>query len=336
MDRARRTMVVDVRSPAEFARGHMPGAVNVPLFSDAERAEIGTSYVREGRQPAVLLGLARVGPRMAELGARLVELARAADRELLVHCWRGGMRSASVAWLAETLGCRVATLAGGYMSFRRWVIESTGHGRDLRVLAGLTGTGKTHVLHALAARGENVIDLEKLAHHKGSAFGDLGEEPQPTQEQFENDLAMALRDTRADAVVWVEDESRNIGRISLPQTFWLAKEAAPRCVIELPDKARLAHLCEVYCNHPAEVLAGRIESIRKRLGGERATAAARAVMAGDVLEACRIVLTYYDRTYFTSLQFRPPEMLRAFAFERLDPAAIAEVLCQADFPHTHS
>ena len=174
LDRARSVKVIDVRSPAEFAQGHMPGAVSVALFSDAERAEIGTSYVQQGREPAMMLGLSRVGPRLVELGARLSELARESDGELLLHCWRGGMRSASVAWLAEMLGIRVATLVGGYKAFRRWAIESTGVGREIRVVAGLTGTGKTHVLRALAERGENVIDLEKLAHHKGSAFGGLG------------------------------------------------------------------------------------------------------------------------------------------------------------------
>lgn len=327
LERARRVAVADVRSPGEFAKGHIPGAVSVPLFSDAERAEIGTTYVQQGRKPAVILGLARVGPRMVELGARLTEVADASGGELLIHCWRGGMRSASMAWLAETLGIHAAILFGGYKNFRRWATDSTGRGRAINVVAGLTGTGKTHVIHALAARGENVIDLEKLAHHKGSAFGDLGEEPQPTQEQFENELAMAWRGTRADAPVWLEDESRNIGRCSLPDALWQSKQAGHFHVIELPDEVRLAHLCQIYCGHPPEVLAARIECIRKRLGGDRTSAAIDAVHAGDLQEACWLALAYYDRCYHEAIDKLPPDRLRCFSFDHLDATAIAEALC---------
>lgn len=336
LDRAQRVPVVDVRSPAEFAQGHLPGAVNVPLFADAERAEIGTVYVREGRQPAVMLGLAKVGPRLAELGARLTELAARADGELLIHCWRGGMRSASVAWLAETLDCRVTTLMGGYKSFRRWVIGTTGEGLQIRVVAGLTGTGKTLVLQALAARGEHVIDLEKLAHHKGSAFGDLGEEKQPTQEQFENDLAMAWRATSSDAPVWVEDESRSIGRCVLPEAFWRTKQGSVFHVLELPTEVRLAHLCEVYGRYPAEVLTARIEGIRKRLGGLRTAAAVDAVRAGEVAQACRIVLGYYDPSYTTAIQKIPADRVQVHSFLMLDPVAMASDLCETLSSISHS
>lgn len=326
LDRARLVPVVDVRSPGEFAKGRIPGAVNVSLFSDAERAEIGTTYVQQGRQPAIMLGLAQIGPRLAEMGARLNGLAGGAGGELLIHCWRGGMRSASVAWLAEMLGCRVATLAGGYKSFRRWAIDTTGCGRRINVVAGLTGTGKTRVIQALAARGENVIDLEKVAHHKGSAFGDLGEEQQPTQEQFENDLAIEWHHTRPGAPVWLEDESRKIGRCCLPDALWEAKQAGVFYVIELPDDARLAHLGEVYSGHPSEVLAARIECIRKRLGGDRTAAAIEAVRAGDLTQASRLVLAYYDRCYRESLEKVQPDRVRCFSFDHLDPTRIAGAL----------
>lgn len=332
LDRARSVPVVDVRSPGEFVQGHIPRAVNVPLFSDAEREEIGTTYVKQGRQPAIKLGLMRVGPRLADLGAQLTALAAAAGGELLIHCWRGGMRSASVAWLAEMLDCRVATLVGGYKSYRRWAINTTGREREINVMAGLTGTGKTHVLQALAERGENVVDLEKLAHHKGSAFGDLGEDPQPTQEQFENDLAMAWRNTRPDEPVWLEDESQNIGKRTLPGPLWQAKKAGRFHLLELPDEARLAHLVEVYTNHPTEVLITRIEGIHKRLGGERTAAAAQAVRDGDLAQACRLVLGYYDRAYRRALLEVPPERQCVFSFDRLDPAAITEVLCNSAWP----
>ena len=152
LNRAQQALVVDVRSPGEFAQGHIPGAVNAPLFLDAERAEVGTLYKKKGREAAMLLGLRHAGARLDELGAHLAALP---GREVLLHCWRGGMRSASMAWLAEMMGRRVATLGGGYKTFRRWAIESTGHGEALiHVVAGPTGSGKTQVLHALEALGE--------------------------------------------------------------------------------------------------------------------------------------------------------------------------------------
>ncbi len=266
---------------------------------------------------------------MAELGAQLTELADEARGELLLHCWRGGMRSASVAWLAETLDCRVATLVGGYKSFRRWAIESTGRGREVCVVAGMTGTGKTRVLQALAERGENVIDLEKLAHHKGSAFGDLGEAVQPTQEQFENEVAMAWLRARPDAPVWLEDESRNIGKRTLPEGLWQAKQAGRFHVLELPDEIRLLHLREVYCGHPPGMLIARLEGIQKRLGREQTAAAVQAIHAGDLREACRLVLSYYDRAYRQSLQRMPPWRVHVHPFQHLDCGVIAHVLCSA-------
>jgi tRNA 2-selenouridine synthase len=332
MDRASRVPLVDVRSPGEFAQGHIPGAANVPLFSDAERAEIGTTYVQQGRHEAIQLGLARVGPRLAQLGEQVRALASESDGELLIHCWRGGMRSASVAWLAETLDCHAATLIGGYKSFRRWAAHSTGVGRKVCVVAGMTGTGKTCVLQALAECGESVIDLERLAHHKGSAFGDLGEEAQPTQEQFENELAMAWLKTQPDAPVWLEDESRNIGRRTLPAALWQAKQEGHFHVLEFPDEMRLAHLEKVYCEHPPEVLVARLESIRKRLGGEQTAAAVRAVRAGDLGEACRLVLFYYDRAYSKALQRVPPGRVRVFSFDHVDYGAIAELLRRSALP----
>ena len=325
--------LIDVRAPGEFALGHIRGAVNVPLFSDDERAAIGTAYTRQGRREAVSLGLRCVGPRLEELARDLLALSDPAAPRLHLHCWRGGMRSGSVAWLMESAyGCRVATLKGGYKSFRRWVLASFAIPRDLRVVAGLTGSGKTAILQQLAALGEEVVDLEALARHKGSAFGQLGEDAQPSQAQFENDLALAWRATAADRPLWLEDESRMIGKRVLPAELWAAKQLGRFHVIELPADERIRHLCATYAGFPPERLAACVEAIQSRLGGARATAAIGALHAGDFAAACRHILTYYDRTYQKCLTFCPLQHLTRHAFPQLEPRLIAAALLESTRP----
>ena len=324
--RARDLPVLDVRTPAEFASGHIPGAVNLPLFSNDERAEIGTAYKQQGHEIAVKIGLARAAPKMTGLADRLLESAAISGGELLLHCWRGGMRSGSVAWLAGTLGCRVSTLAGGYKAFRRRVLASFEMPRDIRVVAGLTGTGKTEILKALAECGEAVIDLEGLACHKGSAFGDLGETQQPRQEQFENDLAsewMALDPQRP---VWIEDESQLIGKRAIPPALWAQKRAARFVVVEIPEQARIENLQRVYESFPLEQLEARVEAIRGRLGGLRAQQVIAALRSGDSAAACAVLLTYYDRTYYNAIAALTADRVSFHNFDRFDPGEIAGVL----------
>lgn len=328
LTRARELPVLDVRTPAEFASGHIPGARNLPLFSDDERAEVGTAYVRQGRETAVRIGLERVAPKMTGLADYLLETAAVSDGELLIHCWRGGMRSGSVAWLAETLGLRAATLKGGYKAFRRWTLESFAARRDIRVVAGLTGTGKTAILRALADRGAAVIDLEAMACHKGSVFGDLGESAQPRQEQFENDLATAWMACDPQHPVWMEDESRMIGRRVIPPALWEQKCMGHFAVVGIPEQARIGNLRAVYEGFPPELLEPRIEAIRGRLGGERAQQVISALRSRDPVTACALLLTYYDRTYQKSLAAIPADRISVHHFESFDPATIAGELLQ--------
>ncbi len=322
--------VIDVRTPDEFAAGHIPGAVNVPLFTNEERIEIGTAYKQEGRRRAVSLGLRCVGPRLEALAATLLELADPAAPRLHIHCWRGGMRSGSVAWLMEaTFGCRVATLKGGYKSFRRWVLDSFAIPREVRFVSGLTGSGKTEILEQLAELGECTVDLEGLAHHKGSAFGRLGEAAQPTQAQFENALALAWRSTDSERPVWLEDESRMIGKRVLPEGIWSRKKDARFHVIELPDDERIAHLCKCYAAFPPGELESCVETIRSRLGGGRTKATVEALRSGDFAGACRFILSYYDRTYQKCLAAFAEENITRHPFLKLDPRAIAATLIQS-------
>ncbi|MEO1450536.1 MAG: tRNA 2-selenouridine(34) synthase MnmH, partial [Bacteroidota bacterium] len=256
--------VIDVRAPAEFQKGHIPGAVSVPLFDDAERAEVGTLYKQEGRDIAVLKGLELVGPKMADF-VRMAE-ALAPERKIRVHCWRGGMRSESMGWLWEKAGFSVTLLKGGYKAFRQHNRTLFEHPWKLQVLSGPTGSGKTPILHAMAGQGAQVLDLEGLARHKGSAFGGIGQAEQPSTEHFENLLAAALSVFDPLLPIWVEDESIGIGRIFVPLAFYERMQTAPVWVVDLPQELRIARLVREYALPTVkEELSAALKRIGKRL-----------------------------------------------------------------------
>jgi tRNA 2-selenouridine synthase len=295
--------VFDARTPSEFDDGHIPGAINLPLFSDEERAEVGTLYKQEGRREAILRGLDVVGPKMRWL-VEQVEKPAEAPAPVLLHCWRGGMRSSSVGWLLETYGFEVTVLDGGYKAYRRHVLEMCETEiPHLVVLGGLTGSGKTDVLYELDALGEQVIDLEGLANHRGSTFGGI-ERNEVTQQQFDNDLAGIIADLDLSKAVWVEDESRMVGRCRVPVAFFEQKKVAPLVCLEVPRKTRLERLVEEYGEHPSEQLIEAFERIKKRLGGERFRTAIDAIEVGNLEPACHEALRYYDKAYGYGLEQR--------------------------------
>ena len=290
--------LLDVRTPAEFEQGHIPSARNLPLFTDAERVEVGTLYKQAGRQDAVRLGLSLVGPRMAELADQLIA-ARATDPDqpLRLHCWRGGMRSASVAWLASTLDLEAVVLDGGYKAYRQWVLAWVERPWPLRLLGGRTGTGKTALLLALAARGVAVVDLEGLAHHRGSSFGGLGLPDQPSSEQFENRLAATLQRHEGAMEIWLEAESVQVGRCRIPAGLWRQMKEAPVLEVRRPLAERLRHLVEIYGHQDPTALTEATLRIQKRLGPQRTAAAVAAIGQGQMALACAQMLDYYDRSY---------------------------------------
>ncbi|MEB3322051.1 MAG: tRNA 2-selenouridine(34) synthase MnmH, partial [Synechococcaceae cyanobacterium] len=291
-------VLLDVRSPGEYARGHIPGARNLPLFDDSERAEIGTLYRHHGRRAAVRRGLALVGPRLAAMGDELAAWSeRGGGEPLRLHCWRGGMRSASVAWLAGSLDLPVVLLEGGYKAYRRWVLERFAEPWPIRLLGGRTGTGKTDLLLALGRAGVAVVDLEGLAHHRGSSFGALGLPPQPTSEQFENRIATALHGLRGAGEIWLEAESVMVGRCRVPADLWRQMKQAPVLEISRPLEERLAQLVAVYGRQDPGELAAATRRIARRLGPQRTARALEAIGRRDWMEACRQMLDYYDRCY---------------------------------------
>ncbi|GAB2948708.1 tRNA 2-selenouridine(34) synthase MnmH [Hymenobacter coalescens] len=296
--------IFDARAPLEYAQGHIPGAVSFPIFSDDERAQIGTTYKRVNPDRAVLLGLDFFGPKMGQMVKTAQKLAP--GKEVRLHCWRGGMRSGAMQWLLELAGFKVHLLDKGYKDYRRWALAQFEQPQPLVVLGGLTGSGKTDVLHALARRQQAVLDLEGLASHKGSSFGAIGLPAQPTTEQFENELAWALSQTPAGTTrLWVEDESRTIGAVAVPAGLYGQMQQAPLVVLEVPRAVRVQKLAEEYGRHDPAALAAAILRIRKRLGGLATKEAMGAIGEGDMEKMVTLVLDYYDRTYAHGLEGRP-------------------------------
>ena len=300
------TPIIDVRSPGEFAQGHIPGAHSLPLFSNDERAIVGTLYKQQGRDVALLEGLRIVGPKLASI----VEAARALapDGRIRVHCWRGGERSGSVAWLLDKAGfAEVITLRKGYKAFRTYVLDSFSAPIELRILGGYTGTGKTETLGHLYALGEQVIDLEALAHHKGSSFGALGEQPQPTTEHFENVLWQAMHKLDGSRPVWLEDESVMIGRCKIPQVLYDRMRQTTLFFAEMSQEERADRLVVDYGKYPTEQLAEAVKRIEKRMGPQHCKAALLALKEGDLRTVALLTLTYYDKAYGRGAEERDPQ-----------------------------
>jgi tRNA 2-selenouridine synthase len=299
--------VIDVRSPAEFSYGHIPGAHNIPLFDNKEREIVGTLYKKEGRRKAILKGLQLTGSSMNLKLESAIKLAK--DNRLLVHCWRGGMRSEAMAWLFSLGDIETQILDGGYKAYRHHVLEKLSVKHNYIVLGGLTGSGKTEILNHLKRAGHQVIDLEGIACHKGSAFGSLGQSPQPTSEHFANLLYHELEKMGGDKVVWLEDESKNIGSVYMPDQFYLNLRESPVIALLMDVRTRMPRLAREYSAYSKEELIASITRISKRLGGDNTKEAVEEVVKANFSRAIEITLNYYDKTYMFGLKKRPPEMV---------------------------
>ena len=302
---AEKIPVCDVRSPLEYNSGHIPGAVNIPIFSDREREAVGIRYKKEGRIPAIMEGLDLAGPQMSQKLDQALKTA--SDNQLLVHCWRGGMRSEAMSWLFSLAGINIHVLEGGYKSYRHFILERLSEKRKMIILGGLTGSSKTHILAYLKNHGEQVIDLEGLAKHKGSAFGSLGQPAQPSTEQFANILYDEWKGSDPETPVWLEDESKNIGTVFLPDNLYENMQKAPAIIIMMDVKTRLPRLVEEYSKFPPELLRASILKISKRLGGDNTRDALGAVETGNFSKAIEITLLYYDKAYLFGLGRKSPE-----------------------------
>lgn len=318
--------VVDVRSPKEFEAGHIPHAQNIPIFTNDERAIVGTTYKEKGKEPAVLKGLDIVGAKLRLFANTARKLAK--NNTLLVHCWRGGMRSESMAWLFETVGIKTYILEGGYKAFRRFGKQKLAESKNIIILGGLTGSGKTEKLLRLKDYGEQVVDLEGLAHHKGSAFGALGQAPQPTNEQFENNLIYEWLSLDSARPVWLEDESHSIGSNWIPNELFKTMRNAPVIKVELDKSVRIERLLKEYANFDEKHLGNCILKIGKKLGGQNAKSAIESLKNGDLRSVADITLAYYDKSYNFGLNQRNKETIHSIQFASDDPGKNAEKLIE--------
>ena len=300
LEKGQNCPILDVRSPAEYDRGHIPGALSLPLFSNEERSIVGTLYLQKGSKEAMMKGLELVGPKMKEFVRQATELTP--EGEIAIYCWRGGMRSNSMAWLFNTAGMKSHTLEGGYKAWRRHIHDFFAqHVPNLVVVGGMTGTGKTEILEEIEKRGGQIIHLERLASHKGSVFGHLGMPPQPSTEQFENELYSCLSVLKTGEPVFVEDESLAIGQVFIPRPFYSQMSSARFVNVVVPFKERVKRLVESYTGGETTSLIDSISRIERRLGSENASLAKKLIMEAHMEKAVEIVLEYYDKVYARSM-----------------------------------
>ena len=299
--------VLDVRSPGEFQHAHIPRAHSLPLFDNEERRVVGTAYKQESREKAIKIGVEYFGLKMRKMIEQVEAMLKdRSQKTIIVHCWRGGMRSAGVAWLLDLYGFKVYTVVGGYRAFRRWAINQHLQDHPLGILGGYTGSGKTEVLHYLQQSGESIIDLEQLAHHKGSAFGALGQPPQPSQEMFENLFAFELwKQALKGKQIWIEDESQRIGHVNITKEMWTTIRNKPVFFIDVPFEERLNYIINQYGKLNRGDLAAAIIRIQKRLGGLETKTALNFLAEDNIKECFRVLLHYYDKQYSKSLANRP-------------------------------
>lgn len=322
--------VLDVRSPGEYTHAHIPNAQSLPLFTDEERKQVGTAYKQQSREAAIKIGLDYFGVKMRKMVEEAESLVQshksgvkhALNSELstpnsvLVHCWRGGMRSAAVAWLLDMYGFKVYQLVGGYKAYRKWVRDQFEKEYNFNIIGGYTGSGKTLVLHELQNQHKTIIDLEGLANHKGSAFGAMGK--QPSQEMFENFLAEKLHENSGSSspilsevegrglggCIFLEDESQRIGNLQIPMQLWNTMRKSPVFFMDIPFEERLDYITEEYGKQIKQTLQDAIIRIQKRLGGLE-TKNALQFLEEDNCKACfRILLSYYDKCYHKALYNR--------------------------------
>lgn len=305
--------VIDVRTPLEFEQAHVVGAFNLPIFSNEERVKVGTTYKQKGREEAILLGFDLTGSKWS--GFIKDALLIAPEKKILVHCWRGGMRSGAMAWALNLYGFEVYVLEGGYKKYRNWVLAQFSKNYSLLILGGMTGSGKTGTLNELKNLEQQVINLEDLAQHQGSSYGSMGSLIQPSQEHFENLLATELSQTDKSIPLWLEDESRFIGKRQIPDALFDQMRTAPVINMMVPASERISFLVQEYGKLDKTFLIESTSRIGKRLGPEQTRDAIAAIEDNRMTDFIRIVLVYYDKTYTSGQGKRMEESIHSIECE---------------------
>jgi tRNA 2-selenouridine synthase len=328
---ARFDAVIDVRSPGEFAEDHAPGAVNLPVLDDAERARVGTIYVQESRFLARRVGAALVARNIAgHLEGALS--GRPAAFAPLLYCWRGGQRSGSMATVLAQVGWPVTVLTGGYRTYRRRVLEALHEdGAPLRLvlLDGGTGTGKTDVLARLASRGVQTLDLEGLAEHRGSLFGALPGRTQPSQKLFESRVLATLEQLDPGRPIVMEAESSKVGRVFVPPRLWRAMAGAPRVELRAPLEARARYSVGAYADiaRDPDALAAVLARLPRHLGKELREGWLALARAGELEAlAAGLIAAHYDPAYRRGATAAPAGVVELSGLGEADREAAADAV----------
>ena len=295
LNKSKNELIIDVRAPIEFFKGHLPNAINIPLFEDSERAEIGTLYKQQGKDTAVSRGLEIVSPKMTSFVNDVKALSK--NKKAFVYCFRGGMRSNSFAWLMNTSGLDAVIMKGGYKAFRNFVLDYFEQERKIILLGGKTGSGKTDILKKLNHYNFQIIDLEGIAHHKGSAFGSINEQKQNPQQVFEHQLFHELSILNNALPVILEDESQTIGYNKIPIGLWHQMKQATIIKLEIPFELRVQKLVEDYTTVNIEALKSCVIKIAQQLGSLNTKLCLQYLDEKKLSDVARLSLLYYDKAY---------------------------------------
>lgn len=325
--------IVDARTPLEFAEDHLPGAVNVPLLTNEERVEIGTLYKQQGAHVARIRGLELTAGRFPQIVAEIA--AAASGRPILVYCWRGGLRSKTIASILELTGYPVKQLSGGYKAFRNQItafFDNFTSDAPLIVLHGMTGIGKTTLLGILAKQGESTVDLEGIACHRGSAFGSLGlSQSHLTQKRFETLLWEAFRKLPHGKPIYLEGESRRIGQVTLPGNLYdvMGESFKVWCTASL--ETRVKRLNDEYGLKEYETeLAEALGRIKKKLGGDKFTEITGYLQRWEMEPfMTELVVSYYDKLYYKVREWREDLTLSLEDFDNAAEELVKSVAIRA-------
>lgn len=320
---AKKPLLIDTRSPAEFEQAHIPGAVNIPLLNNEERVQVGTCYKKKGREEAVLLGFDLVGKKFADFIRAAKKHTN--EKDVFVYCWRGGMRSNIFSYVLNMGGFNVTLMKGGYKSFRNFVLQTLNRPKNIKVLGGKTGCGKSEILKAMNSNVQ-VIDLEDLAHHKGSAFGSLGLPPQPTNEFFENKLALQWHQLRENENVWLENESRLVGKIKIPDAIYNAMQTAPLYEICLSKEERIKRILNEYGCFSIEELTDKTMKVKNRMDGALHKLALIHLQENNMTEWASMMIDYYDKKYDHGKMNRVEQAVKTI--EQKSELNISEVIAE--------
>ena len=300
-------LLIDVRSPDEYYKGHIPNSINIPIFNNEERSIIGKKYKISGREIAVREGFKIIENKIDNLIKKFLLIKKeflistrekfSYEKNIKIYCARGGMRSQSMFWLLEKFNYPCVTLNGGYKNYRNWVLSSFKNKHKLIVIGGKTGTRKTKILTKLKSLDYQILDFESLANHRGSSFGGLGMIEQPTNEQYENLISEDLDKFDKLKFIFVEAESPNIGKNRIPHELYNQMKNSKRIEIIRDERIRIDELVNTYSKYEKNDLKDSVLRISKRLGPQRTKSAIDSIDNEDWENVCKSVLDYYDRCY---------------------------------------